>query len=126
VAPNSRKLAVVTDTMGAQQKSLAIWEAEDGQVRTFALELAKDAQPEVFWIEDDLFVRAGDQAWSLPSGGNELRRIATERAVDPRKQAETRKAELEAQVHKIGGRYGDFWCCDCVLAQLPRRASVNR
>jgi hypothetical protein len=35
-SPNSRKLAVVTDTMGAQQKSLAIWEAEDGRVRTFA------------------------------------------------------------------------------------------
>jgi hypothetical protein len=124
-SPDSQALAWLVRDRAAERTALGIW--HEGEVREAPVELAADAQADLFWSGRKVILTASQpgvaahlRAWSADETGQGLTSIDARSVSNPRAAALDLRSSLLAGLRQSGIVQPDVWCSACSLALLPR------
>lgn len=127
-SPDSRTLAVIASDYGTKERKVVSWRADAG-VKEVPFPTDLGTTKHLFWKDQVLYVdsalggsASSAQTWGIAGGRG---RPTPAHATDPRIAAAALQAQLREQIERAQGSDPNFWCQDCPLSALPRRASLN-
>jgi hypothetical protein len=120
---DSKEVAVVVEDYKSKRRSIVLCGLQ-GACESTALPAEAKSEPydrfEVQWNGDRIYATLPQSTWSSQRGDS----IAVVSSPPPDRKAAAKglTAAPREQIQNLGGKEPDFWCADCALAKLPRKA----
>jgi len=120
---DSKEVAVVVEDYKSKRRSIVLCGLQ-GTCESTALPAEAKSEPydrfQVQWNGDRIYATLPQSTWSSQRGDS----IAGVSSPPPDRKAAAKglTAALREQIQNLGGKEPDFWCADCALAKLPRKA----